>query len=142
MTNLKKEILLPFTQSQLFALVNRVEDYPQFLPWCLSTNVFERSIDRVTANMVVGKAGFQESLTTVNTLIPEERITMRLLEGPFRRLEGIWEFTPVEGGCQVNLSLDFEFSNKLISLALKPVSKGAADKVLEAFCKRAQALYA
>ena len=141
MTTLKKEMFLPFTQSQLFGLVNRVEDYPQFLPWCISTNVYERSIDRVKANMIVGKTGFQQSLTTVNTLFPEERIVIRLLEGPLQYLEGVWEFKAVEGGSLVNLSVDFEFSNKLISLTVRPVSSVIVDKIVRSFCNRAEALY-
>lgn len=142
MTIIQKNALVPYTPAQMFDLVNRIEDYPQFLPWCKETTVYSRDGNEVKARIVVAKGAIRHSFATVNRLQQNKIIEVRLLEGPFRRLEGFWQFEAIEtGGCRINFNLDFEFSNKLINLTTGPVLQKVAGSFIEAFCQRAKEIY-
>ncbi len=142
MAVIRKNALVPYTPTQMFELVNRIEDYPYFLPWCKETTVYSRSDHEVKARVVVAKGVVEHAFITVNRLQRDKMIEMRLLEGPFRHLEGFWQFDTVEeGGCSVYFNLEFEFSNKLINLTSGPVLQKIAASFIEAFCERAKTLY-
>ena len=137
-----KSVLLPFSAEQMFALVNEIEAYPQFLPWCKSTVVYHRTQDEVRASILIAKSGVQHSFTTLNRLQQDKMIEMRLVEGPFRHLEGFWRFEPVGSeGCRIYFDLEFEFSNKLISLTVGPVLQKIAESFIDAFTERAKEIY-
>ncbi len=142
MTVIKKSTLVSYTPVQMFELVDRIEDYPRFLPWCRETTVYSRSDNEVRAAIVVAKGAIQHSFTTINRLQQGKMIEVRLLEGPFRHLEGFWQFEAIEsGGCRVNFNLEFEFSNKLINLTSGPILQKIAESFIEAFCQRAKEVY-
>lgn len=142
MTTVKKSVLVPYTAAQMFELVNRIEDYPHFLPWCLGTTVHSRNEDEVRASIMVGKSGIKHSFTTINRLQKNKLIEVRLVEGPFRYLEGFWSFeNSGEQKCQVKLDLEFEFSNKLVSLTVTPLLQKITDTFVTVFCARAQEIY-
>ncbi len=137
-----KSVLLPFSAEQMFALVNGIEDYPKFLPWCGGTRVLEREEHRVLASLAINYHGVKQTFTTENTNQPFSAIRMALVEGPFRQLDGTWSFKPLRAdACKVELDLHYEFSSKLLEKVIGPVFNMIANNLVEAFCKRAEVVY-
>lgn len=137
------EILeVPYSVAQMYQLVDTVEKYPEFLPWCKGCDVLHRDEDEVHARLILSGGGFQKSFTTCNRLQENKMIEIKLLDGPFQQLEGFWKFDLLEEqGCKVTLDLEFEFSNKLLALAFGPVFHQVATTLVDAFSKRAHQLY-
>lgn len=142
MPDIKRTAIVPHTAAQMFELVNNIEDYPQFIPYCKSTEIISRNIDEVHATLNFAKGGFEKSFSTINRLQPDKMIEIRLLHGPFRHLEGFWEFKPLsDNSCQVILDLEFEFSNRFLSIAFEPLFTQIANMLVDAFSKRAEQVY-
>jgi ribosome-associated toxin RatA of RatAB toxin-antitoxin module len=142
MPNLHKEAIVPYTAAQMYALVDNIENYPDFLQWCKGAQVLKRDVDEVHARLDLFRGGIQKSFTTCNRLQTNKMIEMRLLDGPFRHLHGFWQFNALsEASCKVSLDLEFEFSNKLIALAFGAVFHQAAASLVEAFIDRANQIY-
>ncbi len=138
----KKSALVLHSANQMYELVCDVESYPEFLPWCRSTRLLSRSENEICGELEVARAGISQTFSTCNRLTPGERMDIRLMEGPFKRLQGSWVFTPLrEDASKVELELDFEFSGKLINTAFGAVFNQIANKLVEAFCKRADEVY-
>lgn len=134
----KKSALVARSAEQMYELVNDVESYPQFLPWCRSTRLLSRDAERLCGELEVARAGVSQKFSTCNRLYPYERIDIELKEGPFRKLRGGWRFTALrEDACKVELELDFEFSGRLINRAFGAVFAQIANTLVDAFCKRA-----
>lgn len=126
----------------MFALVNDVESYPQFLPWCRSTRVLSRNQDEVRASIEMVKGGLHKWFSTCNRLQCNKMIEIRLLEGPFLRLDGFWRFEALRSdACKVSLDLEFEFANGLMRLVVGPIFHQIANSLVDAFCKRAVQVY-
>ncbi len=107
------------TAEQMFDLVNDVESYPQFLPWCSGTTLIESTDTTMQASLMVAMAGLKYSFTTRNEHERPGKIRIELVEGPFSSLSGVWLFQPLsDEACKVSLSLQFDFSGKLTSLAM------------------------
>lgn len=139
---LHKQAIVPFTAAQMYALVDYIEDYPDFLPWCKSVQILKRDADEVHARLDLSRGGIQKSFTTCNRLQHNKMIEMCLLDGPFRHLHGFWQFNAIsEANCKVSLDLEFEFSNKLIVLAFGAIFHQAANTLVEAFINRADQVY-
>lgn len=139
----KRTALVPFTDAQMYALVDAVEDYPQFLPWCADTVVYERGATSLHASIGVGLAGLTMRFATRNTLQPPERMTLELTDGPFDSLHGVWTFAPLGGsGCEVGLSMEFEFSSRAQDLLFGAAFEKICSELIDAFVKRAHTLYA
>ena len=142
MTSIKRSALVPYTSFQMYSLVNDIENYPAFLPWCKSTTVHSRTNEEVKASVQIAKGALQHSFTTLNRLQPNKLIEMKLLEGPFQRLEGFWQFEELEEkGCQIVFDLEFQFSNKLLAMSIGPVLQKVAESFVEAFYQRAKDVY-
>lgn len=142
MATIHKSALVPYSSAQMFALVNDIESYAQFLPWCRTSAVLARGIDEIRASVEIAHGALHKSFTTLNRLQQDKMIEMRLVEGPFRRLEGFWRFDILgEKACKVSLDLDFEFSNRLVGMAMGPVFTQIANTLVDAFCKRARDVY-
>ena len=142
MATVNKSALVLYSAAEMYALVDDIESYPRFLPWCRSTQVLSRDPDEVRARIEMHKGGVHKSFTTCNRLQPGKMIEIRLLEGPFLRLEGFWRFQSLRSdACKVSLDLEFEFSSQLLQLAIGPVFKQITSSLVEAFCKRAVELY-
>jgi len=140
--NVNKSALVLYSAAEMYGLVNDIESYPRFLPWCRSTQVLSRDADEVRARIEMHKGGVHKSFTTCNRLQPGKMIEIRLLEGPFLRLEGFWRFQALRSdACKVSLDLEFEFSSQLIQVAIGPVFKQITNSLVDAFCKRAVELY-
>lgn len=142
MTHIQRTALLPYPAGRLFDLVNRVERYPEFLPWCSSAEILSETPDLMVARLTVAKAGLRQSFTTENRLVQNERIEMRLREGPFKELQGVWEFKALtEQACKISLDLHFSYSGPIVKATLGPLFNHAANTLVEAFVGRAKELY-
>lgn len=141
-TRIQRSALLPYPAQALFDLVNDVASYPQFLPWCSAAEVLESSETGMRATLKVGKAGISQQFTTRNVLVPGESITMKLEQGPFSALHGVWQFQALsEKACKITLDLSFEYSGALVRATLGPLFNQAANTMVDAFCQRAKQLY-
>lgn len=139
---INRSALVPYTPAEMFSLVNDIESYSEFLPWCKSSRVLSRDEDEVRATLELARAGFEKSFTTCNRLQKNKMVEMRLVEGPFRYLEGFWRFEPLgDQACKISLDMDFEFSNKLIGLALGSLFNQIANTLVDSFSKRAVDVY-
>ncbi|MBD1228866.1 MULTISPECIES: type II toxin-antitoxin system RatA family toxin [Xenorhabdus] len=142
MPQISRSALVPYSVEQMYKLVNDVTSYPDFLPGCVGSRVISSSNNEMTASVEVSKAGISKTFVTRNTLFDNQRISMQLVDGPFRKLMGGWHFTPLsEDACKVELHLDFEFTNKLIELAFGKVFKELAGNMVQAFTQRAREVY-
>jgi ribosome-associated toxin RatA of RatAB toxin-antitoxin module len=143
MTTITRSSLVLFSADQMFDLVNDVEAYSTFLPWCRNSQVISKSKDEIVATLDLAKGGVHHVFTTRNKLIHSESINIELVDGPFQHLEGRWQFIMIgdNQGCRVQLDMDFEFSNRIISMALGPIFTQISGSLVEAFCKRAQDIY-
>jgi ribosome-associated toxin RatA of RatAB toxin-antitoxin module len=141
MTIINREAVIPYSPHQMFDLVNRIEDYPHFVPWCKSVEVISRTEDEIQAKLDFARGGLQKSFTTCNRLQENKMIEIRLINGPFQHLEGFWRFEPLSDGSRIRLDLEFEFSNKLMGMMFSPVFHPVADTLVEVFCKRAHEVY-
>ncbi len=137
-----KSVLLAYSAEQMFALVDRVEDYPVFLPWCGGVEVRERAPDRLIAAIQINYHGIRQSFTTENTHTPPTTMQMTLVEGPFSHLDGQWHFKALrEDACKIEFDLHYEFSSKMLEKLIGPVFSKIADSFVESFCKRAKVVY-
>ena len=142
MAHISKSALVPYAARDMYELVNDIEAYPFFLPWCRSAKILSSSKDEVCASIELSRGGFRKSFTTKNRLQRHKMIEVRLVEGPFRHLHGYWRFAPLrEDACKVSLDLSFEISGKLLSVAFGPVFHQIASTLVDAFCKRAKEVY-
>ena len=144
MTKLHRSALLPYPVTGVFAIINDVERYPEFLPWCKSVSVLVNEPESVVATLAVEARGIKEHFTTSNALVADKSIQLSLVEGPFSHFTGEWRFTEVGGdqGCKVELDLNFGFSGAkglLAGIFRRPFSS-AADSLVDAFCQRAHDL--
>jgi ribosome-associated toxin RatA of RatAB toxin-antitoxin module len=142
MAHIQRSAMVPFSCEQMFDLVNDIEQYPEFLLWCPQARVLSQTDNEIEATVYFAKGAIAQAFTTINRLHPHEKIDMRLKEGPFRYLEGIWQFQVRPQGSQISLDLSFEFSNKLFSFALEPIFQQIAGTLVEAFTQRAHLVYA
>ncbi|MFA7666871.1 MAG: type II toxin-antitoxin system RatA family toxin [Burkholderiaceae bacterium] len=134
----RKSALVPYPAQLMFELVDRVEDYPQFLPWCGGTQVERHDERTMTATVRINYKGLRQSFTTANTTEPGRSITMALRDGPFSHLHGNWRFQPLgEDACKVEFDLEYRFAGGLISRVLEPVFDHIARSFVDAFVKRA-----
>lgn len=140
-TVVKKSRVVPYTCEQMFHLVDDVGNYEQYLPYCSKSTVHYRDEDEVQATLEISAAGMSKSFTTCNRLQKNKMIEIRLIDGPFRHLEGFWRFDQVEEGCRISFDLEFEFAGKMLSLLLGPVFEQVTNKMVDAFCERAESLY-
>lgn len=142
MSTINKHALVAYSAAEMYELVNDVDSYHKFLPWCGSSRVISRDEDMVRATVEIAHGSLHKSFTTRNLLQPGKMIEMRLEEGPFKHLEGFWRFDSLgEKACKVSLDLDYEFSSKLIGIALGPVFSQIANTLVDSFCKRAVDVY-
>jgi ribosome-associated toxin RatA of RatAB toxin-antitoxin module len=133
---------MPYSAAQMYALVDDVKLYPDFLPWCRGTRVFSRSEDEVHAEIQIAHGALHKAFATVNRLQKDKMIEIRLVEGPFKHLEGFWRFDDLNSdGCRISFDLDFKFSNFLMEMAIGPAFSQIANTLVDAFCQRARQVY-
>jgi len=143
MTVVQKSALVKFSARQMFDLVNDIESYPKFLPWCSASRILKREDNIVEAELVISKGGFKKSFSTRNKIDPGGQICVSLLEGPFSYLEGTWKFMPLrEDASKISLDLEFEMPGALASLAFGTVFNQICNTMVASFTERAKAVYA
>jgi ribosome-associated toxin RatA of RatAB toxin-antitoxin module len=141
-TAISKSALVPFTPAQMFALVDDIERYPDFLPWCDHARVIARNGDEVRATIGISKGGVNKSFTTCNRIQKNKMIEVRLVEGPFRHLQGFWRFDPLgDEGCKIAMDMEFEFSSRMLALVVGPVFSQVANSLVDSFQRRARQVY-
>jgi len=136
--NISKTAVVPYTAEQMFALVNDIEAYPEFLPWCTGASVTNRSATCLTASVSLATGMIKQTFTTENTMRPGRQIDVRLISGPFSYLNGSWRFEPAGAGlCRIELDMNFEFRSKLLKLTLSPVFNRFMNSLVSSFVGRA-----
>lgn len=139
---IKRTALVYYTPEQMYRLVNDVEAYPEFLPWCSRAKRLQGDEHQLTASIEISKGPVRKTFSTRNQMIPGEQITLRLVEGPFKYLEGQWRFQPLgDSACKILLDMRFEFSNRILSATVGPVFSQICGSLVDSFCKRADQLY-
>jgi ribosome-associated toxin RatA of RatAB toxin-antitoxin module len=138
----ERSALVTYTPAQMFALVNDVERYPEFLPWCVGARVEQSSATERVAALKVARGVLQTEFTTRNILLQDEKIQMQLLHGPFRDLTGEWRFEGIgDRGSRVRFRVEFEFKNRLTATAFSAVFEAMCSTIVDAFVLRARAIY-
>ena len=141
MPQVAKSVLVPHAAQTMFDLVDAVERYPEFLPWCDGARVLERDGERTVASIDIRYAGVVQSFTTENLKRNGESMILTLREGPFRHLHGLWTFTRLaDEASKVELQLEYSFANRLLETAVGPVFGMIADTLIDRFVLRAEAL--
>ena len=142
MPTVNRSALVRHSARAMFDLVNDFERYPEFLSGCSNAELLERDEDHLKGRLTLSKAGMQQSFVTRNDLYAPERIELNLVDGPFKRLQGTWLFTPLgEDACKVSLEMDFEFSNRLLGMAFGKLFSQVAAQMVETFTRRADQIY-
>ena len=142
MIEIRRSALVKYSPAQMFDLVNEVEAYPKRFPWCAGAEILESQQDVLVARLDLKFAGFHQSFTTRNTVEPPKRLTMDLVDGPFRSLEGVWDFIALgDAGCKVAFALDFDYAGRLGGSALKLGFQGLAGRMVGDFCREAERVY-
>jgi len=142
MAVVQKSILVGYSAEQMFKLVDAVEEYPQFMPWCGGVEVQHRHETGLLATMHINFHGVQQSFTTENTNSAPSLMTMKLISGPFKQLEGTWVFKPLrDNACKIEFDLRYEFSSKILEHLIGPVFSKIANSFVDAFCLRAESVY-
>lgn len=142
MKRIARSAIVPHAAPAMYALVEDVEAYPQFLPWCRAVRVRERSAQRTVATLAVGLKGLRYEFTTQNDGRPHEAIELTLLQGPFRHFAAHWRFSALgEHAARIDFAMEYEFVGALVSRALGPLFETIADTMVDAFQRRADAVY-
>ncbi len=142
MPTIKRELIVPYSASAMFQLVNDIETYPKFLPWCRHARILEQDDNHLDATLVLAKGGLHKAFTTHNALIPNQSISLSLIDGPFKQLTGLWQFTALnDTECHIHFDLHFEFSTKILTLMFGPLFHQATNTLIDSFQHEAQKRY-
>lgn len=138
----KASALVPFSAGEMFALVDDIEAYPEFLPWCSNASVHVRKPDLVEASLELQRGNISKSFRTRNALDKDASIELSLLDGPFRHFSGAWKFHSLgDEGCKVQLNLDFEFDSFMTDVLFGRFFEDTCSALVGAFTERAEAIY-
>jgi ribosome-associated toxin RatA of RatAB toxin-antitoxin module len=139
---IERSAIVTYTAAQMFALVNDVGRYPEFLPWCTGARVADESDTQRLASLRIARGVLRTEFTTRNTLVKDSQILMHLVDGPFRNLAGEWRFDAIdERGSRVRFRVEFEFKNRLTAAAMSAAFKALCSSIVDAFVTRAQKVY-
>ena len=142
MKRIARSAIVEHSAPAMYALVEDVDAYPQFLPWCRAVRVRERTVQRTVATLAVGLKGLRYEFTTQNANRPHEAIELRLVAGPFRHFAAHWRFTALgRRAARIDFAMEYEFAGALVSRALGPLFETIADTMVDAFKRRADAVY-
>lgn len=142
MPEVNQSVLVPYSAAQMFDLVDTVELYPQFLPWCGGSELIYRHPDELRAVLHIDFRGIKQRFSTRNSRTVPNEMRIELVEGPFKSLNGRWQFTDLgNAGCKVEFNLTWEFSSRMLGALAGPVFNHIAATMVEAFVGRAEKLY-
>jgi ribosome-associated toxin RatA of RatAB toxin-antitoxin module len=140
--SVKRSALVSYSAQQMFDLVNDIEAYPQFMDGCTGAKVLKRESDYVEARLELSKAGVSQHFVTRNQLNAPVSMSMTLIDGPFKRLQGCWQFIALsDTACKVSFELEFELQHKLLGIAIGKLFESVANKQVDALCERAKKIY-
>jgi ribosome-associated toxin RatA of RatAB toxin-antitoxin module len=141
MKEIRRSAIVEHSAAEMYRLVDDVESYPQFLPWCQAVRI-ETIGGKRHATLTVGLRGIRQSFTTVNENHPDQAIDLRLVEGPFKRFQADWRFVALSAGaCEIVYSMRYEFASRVIGKLLEPLFDQIADTMVDAFTRRADELH-
>lgn len=142
MIQIRRQAIVRRTPELMFGLVNDVEAYPSRFAWCAASRVLSREDEVLVARLDLRFAGFTQSFTTRNTVVPNRSLHLQLVDGPLRTLDGQWTFDPLgEEGCRIALALDFDYAGKLMGPALRLGFQGLASRMVDDFVLAASRLH-
>ena len=142
MPNVNKSALVPFSAEQMYKLVEDVNSYHKFLPWCSASEEIKRENNVIVGSVTIAKGGVNKKFTTRNLLQKNKMIEISLVEGPFKHLHGFWRFDALkEDACKVSLDLEYEFSSKLLGMVVGPVFNQIANAMVDSFVEEAKSVY-
>ena len=141
MKEISRSAIVEHSAAEMFALVDDIDSYPRFLPWCQDARV-ESVGDKKRATLTVGLRGLRQSFTTLNENRPGESIDMRLVEGPFKQFTAAWRFTQLsDQACEIAFSLRYQFASRALGKLLEPLFDEIADTMVDVFTRRADELH-
>jgi len=133
---------MPYPVQFMFDIVNDVDSYPEFLPWCGGVKIHQLDNSSMEASILMRGAGLNHWFKTRNSMVPGQSIEMELVEGPFSKLDGLWSFTPIDSeGCKIELKLLFEMKQGFASTLIAPAFSRIANTMVDSFCDRARDQY-
>lgn len=139
MREVKRSALIAETPARMYALINDIERYPEFVPWCTAARIDARKEGEMVATLNIKRGPLKAEITTRNLLEADKRVLMQFVSGPFRVLEGLWTLTPLgDLGCRVELEMRFEFANRVTGALFEPLFEDTAASLVDAFVKRAR----
>jgi ribosome-associated toxin RatA of RatAB toxin-antitoxin module len=142
MAQVEKTVLVHHSAEQMYALVDAVEDYPKFLPWCGGVDLLQRDDISTTATLHIDYHGIKQNFTTVNLKTFPSLMDIQLKNGPFKHLEGVWRFIALsDEACKIEFRLSYEFSNVFLEKLIAPVFNHIANTFVDAFVARAEQVY-
>lgn len=142
MADIRKSVLIEYSDAQMYELVTNVKEYPQFLPWCSGVEVLMQTETELEARIDVNFKGIKTFFHTRNDQQRPHRIEMKLVDGPFQKFLGSWHFTALDiHACKIEFHLHYEFSNLLLEKVIGPVFSMIANTFIDGFVKRAHHIY-
>jgi ribosome-associated toxin RatA of RatAB toxin-antitoxin module len=139
MREVKRTALIAESPARMYELINDIERYPEFVPWCTAARVESRKEGEVVATLTIKRGPLRAEFTTRNLLEPGKRVLMQFVSGPFSVLEGLWTLTALgDLGCRVELEMRFEFANRVAGTLFAPLFEDTAASLVDAFVKRAR----
>ena len=142
MKRIARSAIVEHSAGKLYALVDDIESYPRFLPWCVDAKVLERAPEQTVATLTAGMRGVNQSFTTRNETRAGASMRMHLVKGPFRHFEAGWTFRALSAqACRIDFMLEYEFSSRMLAKVLEPLFDRIADTMVSAFAKRADEVY-
>ena len=142
MPEIRTSVCVNYSPEEMYALVNDVKAYPRYIPMCSDVRLIEEQANRLKATITMSKGMVRMSFTTLNSMVEGSSISMQLVEGPFKKMNGVWRFEALEaGGCEVDFKLQFEFASAMLSLAFNGLFKEVTESMVSAFCKQAAIKY-
>ena len=142
MPEIRRSALMPYPAQFMYDIVNDVDSYPEFLPWCGGVKIHQLDSSSMEASILMRGAGFNHWFKTRNSMVPGQSIEMELVEGPFSKLEGRWSFTTIDSeGCKIELRLLFEMKQGLASTLIAPAFSRIGNTMVDSFCDRARDQY-
>lgn len=142
MADVNKTVLVSYSAEQMFRLVDEAERYPEFLPWCGGVDIKWRNDASTSATLHIDYHGLKQNFTTENAKVFPVAMDIKLVDGPFRHLEGFWHFIPLApDACKIEFRLHYEFTSTLLEKIIAPVFSHIANTFVDAFVERAERIY-
>ncbi len=143
MAQVQKSVLINHSASQMYALVDDVTKYPEFLPWCGGVDLIKQDEISTIATLHIAYHGLHQKFTTENHKTYPSLMEIKLKDGPFKQLEGLWRFIALNDiACKIEFILNYEFTNSFLEKIIAPVFSHIANTFVDGFVARSDEVYA